>query len=74
MLLQEARKRARYSQAQVAGLLGVSRPTYAKMEKFPEDISINDGQRLAQLFEVPFEDIFFTNDCNKTYSSTPAES
>lgn len=74
MLLQEARKQARYSQEQVASLLGISRPTYAKMERFPEDISISDGQRLASLFGVSFEDIFFSNDYKQTYSSPNSES
>ena len=74
MLLREARKKARYSQAQVASLMGVSRPTYAKMEKYPEDISISDGKNLAELFEVAFEDIFFGQDYKQTYSLASAES
>ena len=64
MKLREARKQARYSQEQVAGLLGISRPTYAKMEKNPEIVTIEDAKRLAELFGVTVGDIFFATDCN----------
>ena len=64
MELVEARKNARYSQNYVAGYLGISRPTYAKMEHAPETITIEDAKKLSQLFGVKVEDIFFDNDCN----------
>ena len=48
MTLEEARKKARYSQEAVAGELGISRPTYAKMEKNPDIVTIEDAKKLAQ--------------------------
>lgn len=59
MELSEARKKARYSQEAVAGYLGISRPTYAKMELNPGIVTIEDAKRLSELFGVPVADIFF---------------
>ena len=64
MTLVDARKSARYSQAEVAGVLGISRPTYAKMEKDPGIISIGDAKVLAKLFGVDVAEIFFTSNDN----------
>lgn len=61
MELSEARKKERYSQQQVADLLGVSRPTYARMEQNPGDVSVEDAKRLAEIFRVDVRDIFFSS-------------
>lgn len=62
MQLKEARKAARYSQEEVAGKLGISRPTYAKMEKEPGLITIDDAKKLSDLFGVAVSEIFFSSD------------
>ena len=62
MQLREARKAARYSQEEVAGKLGISRPTYAKMEKEPGLITIDDAKKLSELFGVAVSEIFFGSD------------
>lgn len=62
MELKEARRNARYSQQKVADYLGVSRPTYAKLEKDAGLVTIEDAKKLATLFEVSVQDIFFTPD------------
>ena len=62
MNLVEARKSARYSQETVAGILGISRPTYAKMEQYPESVTVEDAKKLAELFGVAVTDIFFGRD------------
>lgn len=59
MKLEEARNIARFTQDSVAGILGISRATYAKMEKNPEIITIEEAKKLAALFNTPVEDIFF---------------
>lgn len=64
MELIEARKNERYTQQQVADHLGISRVTYAKMEKNPGDISLDDARRLADLFKVDVRDIFFSRNNN----------
>ena len=64
MNLTDARKQARYSQQAAAEYLGISRQTYIRMEKNPEDITINEAKSLAELYGVSVEDIFFASDCN----------
>lgn len=64
MQLYEARKQARYSQEETAGMLGVSRPTYAKMEKYPETVSIADAKKLSAFFGIPIAEIFFVENYN----------
>ena len=59
MELIEARKKERYTQQQVADYLGISRITYAKMEKNPGNIPLDDARKLATLFKVDVRDIFF---------------
>ncbi len=64
MKLIDARKSARYSQQDVADHLGISRPTYAKMEKDPPSVTIEDAKKLAKLFGVSVNEIFFSDNCN----------
>lgn len=59
MDIKEARENARYTQEQAAERLGMSRPTYSKIEKNPDVASIEDAKKIAALFEVSVEDIFF---------------
>ena len=68
MKLVEARKAARMTQDEVAGYLGISRPTYARMEKSPEIISVGDASKLAELFKVEVDQIFFESNYKQTYS------
>ena len=49
MDLVDARKKARYTQEEVANLLGISRPTYARMEKSPQDISIKEARNVRAM-------------------------
>lgn len=58
MELIKARKKERYTQQNIADYLRVSRITYAKMEKNPGDITLDDARRLAALFKVDVRDIF----------------
>lgn len=55
--IREERAR-KYSIKAICEYLGVSRPTYSKMENEPETIRLGDAQRLAEYFGVPVEDIF----------------
>lgn len=59
MDLETVRKISRFTQAQVAAVLDVSLPTYMKMEKHPERIKIEDARKLAGLFNVSVQQIFF---------------
>lgn len=62
MELCEARKNARYSQEQAAAYLGISRPTYAKMESHPETVTIEDAKKLSRLYEVDVSEMVRLSD------------
>ena len=64
MNLIEARKKERYTQQQAADYLGISRPTYRKMEESPETVTVEDAKKLSRLFKVDIADIFFGENCN----------
>ena len=60
----EARKNAKLTQEEVAGHLGITRQTYAKMESSPETIEMGEAAKLAKLFGVSVDEIFFESNCN----------
>jgi putative transcriptional regulator len=62
--LVEARKTAKLTQEEVAGHLGITRQTYAKMESSPDTIEIGEAKKLADLFGVTVDEIFFDSTCN----------
>lgn len=62
MKLSEARKNARYTQQQAADHLGISRPTYARMEAYPGSVTIDEAEALGKLYDVDPNDIFFESD------------
>ena len=64
MKLKEARENAKMTMEEVAGHLGITRQTYSKMESSPETIEIGEAFKLAKLFDVKVDDIFFDVDCN----------
>lgn len=52
------------TQQEVADILGVHVTTYAKMEKNPEEVSIKDAKRFADIVGIPATDIFFGSNRN----------
>ncbi len=64
MKLKEARDNAKMTMEEVAGHLGITRQTYSKMESSPDTIEIGEARKLASLFGVGVDDIFFESDCN----------
>ena len=73
MDVKKARTDARYTQQQVADLMGISRPTYRKLEENPELMTFNDAKQLAEIFGVSVQDIFFGQNYSETYSSDREE-
>lgn len=59
LTMKQARVGAEMTQQQVADSLGVHVQTYQRMENNPEDISIKQGKKFADIVGVNFEDIFF---------------
>ena len=52
------------TQQEVADILGIHVTTYAKMEKNPEEVSIKDAKRFADIVGIPATDIFFGSNRN----------
>ena len=72
MNIREARESSKMTQEEVAGHLGISRVTYGKMERDPELMTLSDAKALSELFGISLEDIFFSSDYSKTFSSPKA--
>ncbi len=64
LTMKQARVGAEMTQQQVADSLGVHVQTYQRMENNPEDISIKQGKKFADIVGVNFEDIFFIRRSN----------
>lgn len=64
MEVKEARMKAKLTQEEVAGHLGITRQTYAKMEASPETIEMGEASILARLFGVGVDEIFFEQNYN----------
>jgi putative transcriptional regulator len=62
MKLIEARTQAKMTQQETADKLGITRQTYMKMEAQPEIIKMGDAVKLANLFGVSVDEIFFSSD------------
>lgn len=56
-LLERLRKSHNLSQSDVAGRLGVSRPTYVLIEATKKELTINQAQLLSDLYNVPVDAI-----------------
>lgn len=58
--VKQARLLAEKTQAEMAKLLGVSRDTYRKIEKFPEQATISQARSISAITSIPVDQIFFT--------------
>lgn len=68
MSLEDARNSAQVTQAYMAEQLGVSRQTYAALERDPEKITIGQARRICSVLGRKFEEIIFS----KMFSTTSA--
>ena len=68
MSLEDARNSAQVTQAYMAEQLGVSRQTYAALERDPEKIMIGQARRICSVLGRKFEEIIFS----KMFSTTNA--
>lgn len=57
--LKEAREEAGLSQQEMANELGISRPTYAKIENDPSEASVMQARRICEILARGYEHIFF---------------
>ncbi len=64
--IKDLRVRANMSQTTAAERLGISEPTLRKWEDDSSRISFKDMQRIADLYNIPLDYIFFGS--NNTFS------
>lgn len=57
--LREAREDAGFTQQYMADELGVSRPTYIKIEEKPENASVLQARCICEILSRSYESIFF---------------
>lgn len=57
--LREARENAGFTQQYMANELGISRPTYAKIEEDPTQASVLQARRICEILARSYEHIFF---------------
>ena len=59
--VKQARQYAGFTQREMAEKLGVSRDTYRKIEKSPEDATVATAKRISEVVGIPIDQIFFTS-------------
>ena len=55
----EWRRAKEITQKEMAKALGISLPTYLRLEKNPGEIKIKDAFKMAEILDVNFNDIIF---------------
>jgi len=55
-VIKNLRKKLNYSQADLAKLIGVSRPTFEKIELGKKELTVSQAQKLAQVFNLSLDD------------------
>lgn len=64
--IKDLRVRANMSQSAAAKRLGISEPTLRKWEDDSSSLTYKDMQRIAELYQIPLDYIFFGS--NNTFS------
>ncbi len=55
------REQSRFSQIQLADVLGISRPTYMQIEKGERELTISEAKKLASIFSLSLENFLSNN-------------
>lgn len=59
LTLKNARRIAEKSQEEMAKAIGVSRVTYSKIEKNPDNATIAQAKAISNVLKIPYDEIFF---------------
>ena len=54
-----------YTQTQVAEYLGIANSTYRDKESGRREFNLSEALKLAKLFNITVEELFFTKECTK---------
>ena len=57
--VRQARRLAEKTQSEMAKLLGISRPSYRKIELHPDLATIAQATRIEEVTGIPMDQIFF---------------
>ena len=64
--IQEQRKKRNLTQEFLASSLKISRPTYMQIERGERDLTITEAKKLAEVFDIPFENFLEGKEGAKT--------
>ena len=64
--VKQARLISNLKQTDMAKKLGIHVQTYRKIEQNPDLATIEQAKKIAEIVEIPYDEIFFT--CNSTLS------
>src|SRR3989344_3823192 len=64
--IQEQRKKRNLTQEFLASALKISRPTYVQIEQGERDLTITEAKKLAEIFDISFENFLEGKDGAKT--------
>ena len=64
--IQEQRKKRNLTQEFLASALKMSRPTYMQIEQGKRDLTITEAKKLAEVFDIPFENFLEGKEDTKT--------
>ena len=64
--IQEQRKKRSLTQEFLASALKISRPTYMQIEQGKRDLTITEAKKLAEVFDIPFENFLEGKEDAKT--------
>ncbi len=64
--IQEQRKKNNLTQEFLASKIGISRPTYMQIEQGERDLTITEAKKLAEIFDISFENFLDGKDGVKT--------
>ncbi len=64
--IQEQRKKRNLTQEFLASSLKISRPTYMQIEQGERDLTITEAKKLAEVFDIPFENFLGGKEDAKT--------
>src|SRR3990167_2158560 len=64
--IQQQRKKLNLTQEYLALELGISRPTYMQIERGERDLTITEAKKLAEVFDIPFENFLEGKEDAKT--------
>jgi len=67
--IQEQRKKRNLAQEFLASALKISRPTYTQIEQGERDLTITEAKKLAEVFDIPFENFLAGKEDVKIFAS-----